>query len=510
MESCVPFGDEGCRSGWRRLAGVLAVASVMLLGWAASAHAATFVVRNTADSGRGSLRDAITRADANPSGDAITFSAVGTITLASPLPAVSGQLVIAGPSAGAVTISGDNQVQVLAVAPASNLWLGGVTIADGNAETAGGGIENAGNLVVTGVTFDGNVSTDAGGAIMNLGTAAVSDSTFTYNSSVNGGAAISNGSGATLTIGHVTFAHNWGQVNVRWSSGAITNSGTLTITDSTFQHNSGGGFGTAAIFNTRHATLSVTATRFIHNVQGNDGGDGAITSAGSLVITDSEFIGNEGLYGATVRSTGPSLTVSGSTFLRNVGTGVQNEKGTLTVTRSTFAQNFTDFDVSAIENDAGRAAITNSSLVGIPVRELVATVYNAGSMQVTASTIVKGYVQNDSRESPRAVTTLVGSILDTRCRGPFTDGGYNLDAGTTCGFSASGSVSNTDPMLQPLARNGGPTETMALSPTSPAVDAIPLGAIGCGTTLVSDQRGVSRPQGAGCDIGAYELRGQHR
>jgi uncharacterized repeat protein (TIGR01451 family) len=45
---------------------------------------------------------------------------------------------------------------------------------------------------------------------------------------------------------------------------------------------------------------------------------------------------------------------------------------------------------------------------------------------------------------------------------------------------------------------------MALSSTSPAIDAISPGTSGCGTTVTTDQRGVARPQGSGCDIGAYE------
>ncbi|MGH3265348.1 MAG: choice-of-anchor Q domain-containing protein, partial [Trebonia sp.] len=87
---------------------------------------------------------------------------------------------------------------------------------------------------------------------------------------------------------------------------------------------------------------------------------------------------------------------------------------------------------------------------------------------------------------------------------PITDVGYNLDTGTSCGFStANHSLSSANPQLGPLANNGGPTQTMALPAASPAVDAIPASTSGC--TGTTDQRGTARPQGAGCDIGAYEL-----
>ena len=58
-------------------------------------------------------------------------------------------------------------------------------------------------------------------------------------------------------------------------------------------------------------------------------------------------------------------------------------------------------------------------------------------------------------------------------------------------------------ILGPLRDNGGPTETHALKARSPAVNAIPSADPDCTGT---DQRGISRPQGAGCDIGAFELR----
>ena len=91
--------------------------------------------------------------------------------------------------------------------------------------------------------------------------------------------------------------------------------------------------------------------------------------------------------------------------------------------------------------------------------------------------------------------------------------GYNLDDGS-CGLSDPTDLPSVDPLLGPLQDNGGPTPTYALLPGSPAIDAIPVA--DCtydddgdpGTPevpLTEDQRGVARPQGNGCDIGAYEV-----
>ena len=78
--------------------------------------------------------------------------------------------------------------------------------------------------------------------------------------------------------------------------------------------------------------------------------------------------------------------------------------------------------------------------------------------------------------------------------------GHNIDSLDQCNFHAAGDMVSTNPLLAALASNGGPTETLALSPGSSAIDA---GDAGCPAT---DQRGVTRPQGAACDIGAFELQ----
>jgi hypothetical protein len=76
----------------------------------------------------------------------------------------------------------------------------------------------------------------------------------------------------------------------------------------------------------------------------------------------------------------------------------------------------------------------------------------------------------------------------------------------TCNFTQTGDQSGIDPLLGPLQDNGGPTFTHALLAGSPAVDHIPLGVNGCGEPGDMDQRGVARPQGPNCDIGAYDLQ----
>ena len=84
--------------------------------------------------------------------------------------------------------------------------------------------------------------------------------------------------------------------------------------------------------------------------------------------------------------------------------------------------------------------------------------------------------------------------------GVITDGGFNISSDGSANFSSGSSFNFTDPRLGPLANYGGPTLTMALRPTSPAID---LGT-SAGAPPV-DQRNFSRPFGLGVDVGAYEF-----
>jgi hypothetical protein len=117
-----------------------------------------------------------------------------------------------------------------------------------------------------------------------------------------------------------------------------------------------------------------------------------------------------------------------------------------------------------------------------------------------------------------APVTLVGSVVagnaghDCRTTGagvPVTVSGAALVGDATgCTLSGSGQqITGVDPLLGPLALDGpGETETMALLDGSPALDAAPVSGDDACVAPAADQRGVARPQGAACDLGAYEAR----
>ena len=94
--------------------------------------------------------------------------------------------------------------------------------------------------------------------------------------------------------------------------------------------------------------------------------------------------------------------------------------------------------------------------------------------------------------------------IEPNCSGAIGSGGYNLSDDSTCNFSSPGDLNNTGASLDPTGPqlNGGITPTIALLPGSLAVNRIPPGSCSTGQF---DQRNVPRPQGSGCDSGAFEL-----
>ncbi len=209
------------------------IALVFLLAPTTIAHGATFTVTNLDDSAAGSLRQAINDANAAAGADTITFGVSGTIVLGLTLPNITDAAGLTIDGAGqAVIISGKPTVRVLIVNPGASLTLNKVRISGGNAPAGfqGGGISNNGTLAITNSLFDGNSATTGwGGAIYNGGTLSVTNSTFLANDApiAGGGGIMNNG---MLAITNSTFRVN----NAAFGGDIYNNSGTTTITNSTF------------------------------------------------------------------------------------------------------------------------------------------------------------------------------------------------------------------------------------------------------------------------------------
>ena len=210
-------------------------------------------------------------------------------------------------------------------------------------------------------------------------------------------------------------------------------------------------------------------------------------------------------------SEGALLTLIDSTISRNVafaggGIGI-GLGGTANVLKSTISENVAEDDVSGGISVAGRLTLTNSTLSGNSPGAI--SVSANGSTTLT-STTVDG-VEPESGFSTIVVQgsgalTMVNSILSGSCNSDVVvSGGYNIESpGDTCGLGGVGDavdISASQLKLGPLQQNGGPTQTHEPGSGSVAIDAID--AADC--EVEDDQRGVARPEGAGCDVGAVEV-----
>jgi hypothetical protein len=187
----------------------------------------------------------------------------------------------------------------------------------------------------------------------------------------------------------------------------------------------------------------------------------------------------------------------------------------LTLTDSTVSENTAQFCCGGIGNGTDSyAIITNSTVSGntavsgpgggiLNVPSATMTLTNS-TVSGNSSNLSAGGIYNHTDSVTNFANAIVADNLPENCAsdgsGLFNSIGYNLTDDTSCGFTATGDLVVADAMLNPLQNNGGPTETHDLIIGSPAIDA---GSMDC-PPPDTDQRGVARPLGAACDIGAVE------
>ena len=268
-----------------------------------------------------------------------------------------------------------------------------------------------------------------------------------------------------LTLQNLAVTHGYAASGF---GGGITNSGTMTITNSTISKNKslhGGG----GIRNYTDATLTIINTTVSTNtVTGTDGsyGGGGIFSNGTLILNNSTISGN------TVSTTGSSSNSAS-------GGGICMGGGTIILNNTTIFKNSAIGSGGASSYGGGIYAIDNTTF---------------------RNTIIAGNSATHFAD----------------CYGTLNSQGYNLIQVPSCNITGdlTGNITGLSPNLAQLADNGGPTQTHALLTVSPAIDAGNPAAPGSGgdACLATDQTGFVRPVdgdvdgNAICDIGAYELR----
>ena len=344
---------------------------------------------------------------------------------------------------------------------------GTMTVNSSIISSNGDGIYSFGTVTVNASTIQGN--RDAG--IKSYGTATVNASTIQGN---RGGGIKANG---TLEVTGSYFIGN----STNFDGGGISNSGTATVNSSIFSGNLAGSHG-GGIYST--GPLTVTASI----VSDNFALDGAgIYSEGPLTVTASTFSSNVASYNGGGIYSANRTTLTASTLRDNLATnggGNFNASGTLMVISSTLSGNSADYHGGGIANDDGTVSVISSTLSGN------SAVYGGGIWDNTEPATLNNTIVANSPSGG----DISGSI--TGARNLVEDGSGGL-ADTITG----------DPLLGPLADNGGPTMTHALLPGSPAINAGDNSLLPAG--LITDQRGSGYPRvrGGTVDIGAFEVRG---
>jgi len=430
------------------------------------------------------------------------------------------------------------------------LTLNDVTLRDNNSTSVGGAIyARHASLSVTNSHLTGNSSDSDGGAIsLNEGVLTMINSEVLNNQTIGpgargGGLTVSN---ATLDIQTTTFRNNQslksagGAMILSLCNGTIANSlmdqntaanigggiylqsGNVTLSQVTFTNNtalSGGG-----IANDNGALVLNGATTMSGNTATNNGG-GISNFIGQLAAQNVQLLNNQAAYGGGLyNSQYGTLTLADVTLSGNSATsgggGVYNT-GQSTLTRVTLALNTAGDGGAAFNTDTANLTLTNSTLSENQAN-FGGGVFNNGTLALTNVTIAKnlagggggGILHNSGAASHLAMTNTLFSANtapaanNSQCllyEVPESQL-FSLWQGVSCGSStANGNLPNTDVALAPLSFSSVvlPTEltmTHAFLPLSPAKDAGTCG----NAAPTTDQRGVARPQGAGCDIGSYE------
>ena len=303
------------------------------------------------------------------------------------------------------------------------------------------------------------------GSLRDTITGAGAGDTITFDSSLNGQT-------ITLTTGSLIIAKDLTitgpgasslTISGNNSSRAFQVSGTTAFTLQNLTIANGNAANGGALIDNAASTTIISGCLFGNNTATANGG--ALNATGAMTINDTLFSGNSAVLGGAIQNNYATLNLTNVTLHANRassnGGGIYNAAGTTTVVSNTISGNSAASNGGGIYNAAGILNLENSVVANN-------TVFT-GASDMYGTVISRGH---------NLVKETSGAVFIART-GDITTG--------------------DDPKLGVLTDNGGPTKTMALLSGSPAINA---GA--CSGGLSTDQRGMIRPQGGACDIGAYE------
>lgn len=343
----------------------------------------------------------------------------------------------------------------------------------------------------------------SGGAIyIRSGFNTVTNSNFYSNTAIEGGAVNVYLTGILTTTNSSFISNRASDGGAIYSiAGSLGQNGLENITNTILANNTATDNGGALFF--KDVSVVLGYSQVYSNSATNMGG--ALYNAGgySLILTNTNLYNNTANSGGGLNSAAFTLIQSSSIFSNSAtggnGGGINEESnGAVVLANSTLTRN------SAVQG--GAIAFSGAELASTNT-----TIANNTTSAQSSNIYISGPQFNNNNSTAIFTNTILSGQMGTNCKTAdaysfVQDGGYNLEYSggnaNSCGFSNH--AQNSDPVLGPLANNGGPTLTMALLDFSPAIDngndavcaAFPINNV--------DQRGIARPIGSHCDIGAYE------
>ena len=536
------------------------LALAIFMAIAGSAQAQTFSVNNTNDSGDGSLRKAISDANAAAGEDTILFSGITqeTITLTSGALSITDDLIISGSIAGdasSIVISGNNSGRIIDSRGAS-LTLENLTLRDAKSIVVGA--KNVAQIIERG---EPGPKKTKGGAI-----------TFDYTSSVAKKSklqaapapSVNFNLNHTLITGN-SSANSGGGIYVR------INDGEISINDSIISGNSSSGRGGGAYLRSNDGNISINKSKIINNntteKYGRNGGAFIRSFNGDLSVTDSIISGNstnDNIGGMSLSSYYGAITVTRSTVSDNTagsgigGMSLSSYEGDIKIVDSTISGNTAQSETGGLKiySYYGNTLINQSTISGNTAKSHAALFIDSG-FYIASTTINNSTITNNTATDKSggitalSTVTLINSILSGNNAPENKNFSYqteriirlrpaplnnrfaklrkahkNIKAAAPAPVTVTINLSNTlfgdpkasiaailgtdidnifnpDPKLGPLQNNGGPTLTHQPLAGSPAIDAGDDAAV---AGVAFDQRGegFTRVYGAKVDIGALE------
>lgn len=533
---------------------LLAVLGAMALAPATASAATTITVKEGTDaalsaghecgSGEGcSLRGAVELAD-NSGGETTIDVPAGEYALTEgELSVEDGADVTIHGAGAAATIIEQNTPNsgVIGVEGGGSLTLQGVTVRGGE-EFIGGGLYAGrdGALAVEQSTVTGNEAAVGGGIFGQQGSSvSVTESTIAGNEAETGGGIAMETSQCELQVAATRPTARTSHASGRAPAAQpLPFASGLTVSRSTIEGNHAvGGDGGGIYYGP--SCFAVPESKPVASVRPLS----LVEEEGGLTIEQSTIAGNS----------------AGSSEVFGVGGGVYEETLLVAdpIVDSTITGNSASFTAGGLADGSGETVLVNDTVTDNKTLELVesgsrlavprtgrAWSATRSSASADAPSISLGPATNIAAEpfNEEARIELRNTIVaDTSGEGENCEGtveslvegaAYNLDYPSTtqeeasvdtCGMSkADGDLVNVNPQLDPsgLAANGGPTQTIALLSSSPAIGVLPIAGDcedegdgpalpnGEGKAVPVDQRGEPRPgiPGAGCDVGAYEYQ----